>query len=156
MTTYSIDYLVFLISFIVMIIDGKIEISEMEYNRNIYIENTTEQDMDYQLFANELLKQVNQYETSIIESLITSIPISDLTNAEKEAFLKQAFNTAKSDGEISEEEKNFLIQLKKELNISDKLFLSLTSPHISENSESTKSLQEYLKDVSLPEFEPFN
>lgn len=155
MTSYSFEYLLFLMAFLTMITDGKIDTSEISLTKNFYNERVTQEDMQYEMLANELLKQVNQYGTGIYDTYFTTITELDLSEKEKEDLIEFAIKTAASDGTVTAAEKDLIFQLKKELSIDDKTFKKLSTPYFSYETISEKSKEDYLKSVQLPKFDLF-
>lgn len=153
MTTHNLEYLVFMISFLMMTIDGKIDTSEMEFQQKHYNELKLENDMDYPFFANELLKQINQNGHAVYGSLLSSIPAGDLSANEKQTFLVQSFQMALTDGKLTQKEKDFLFQIKKVLSISDAAFSEVTTSYLPSKLDPNQNLEEFVESVELPQFE---
>ena len=153
MTPYEMKHLMFLLSFLVMLVDGTVSPSEIEFNKTFYEKEKQQNAPDFHLVSNELNRQVNLNGSAIYAEYFNQLKDLSLPETEKVQLLEIALRAAESDRKVTESEKELLLQLKTELDISQTAFSRTTCTHFQKNATRSKSFSDFVESLDLPELD---
>lgn len=124
MTTYNFQQLLFVFSFLIMVIDGTIYQNEIKFNKQIYTQIEMEEKIPYQTMVNMMITNLKENPTHLTKEFLSSLDEIIFTDEEKTKFLKTAYSMAYSDDQMTSSERVFLLLLKNNLKITDSDFFT--------------------------------
>lgn len=119
MATYDFQQLLFVFSFLIMVMDGTINPKEIELNKLIYYQIEMEEEIPYETMSNMLIVNLKENSGNIIKEHLHALGETAFTNEEKTKFLETAYDMIHSDHTVHPSEWEFLLLSKNKIGISD-------------------------------------
>lgn len=119
MTTYDFQQLLFVFSFLFMVMDGTIRPKEMELNKQIFSKIEMEEEIPYETMTTMFIVNLKENPTNMIKEHLQTLDDIPFTDEEKTEFLETAYDMIHADNMIHPSEWEFLLLAKNKLRITD-------------------------------------
>ena len=122
MTTQDFQHLLFLFSFLFMVMDGTINLKEIDLNKQVYSHIEMDEPIDYQTMTNRLIPGLQENAPMIIDEFFQVLKEASLTEEEHILLIETAYDMIHADQQVNPLEWSFLLMINNKLEISDAVF----------------------------------
>lgn len=157
MTTYDFQRLLFLFSFLFMVMDGTISLNEIDLNKQIYSQIEMDEDIDYQTMVNRLIPGIQENAPMIINESLQMLADESLTEEDHILLMETAYNMIHADHQVNPLEWSFLLMIKNKLEISDTIFQREFSYDTSDSEtyiDDSAQLDDFFRSLDFSQLKP--
>lgn len=159
MTTQDFQHLLFLFSFLFMVIDGTINLKEIDLNKHIYSQIEMDEPIDYQTMANRLIPGLQENAPMIINEFFQVLEEASLTEEEHILLMETAYDMIHADHQVNPFEWAFLLMIKNKLEISDSVFhreFSDSTSALDTHNDDSAQLDDFLRSLDFSQLKPID
>lgn len=157
MTTYDFQRLLFLFSFLFMVMDGTISLKEIDLNKQIYSQIEMDEDIDYQTMVNRLIPGIQENAPMIINESLQMLADESLTEEDHILLMETAYDMIHADHQVNPLEWSFLLMIKNKLEISDTIFQREFSYDTSDSEiyiDDSAQLDDFFRSLDFSQLKP--
>lgn len=157
MTTYDFQRLLFLFSFLFMVMDGTISLNEIDLNKQIYSQIEMDEDIDYQTMVNRLIPGIQENAPMIINESLQMLADESLTEEDHILLMETAYDMIHADHQVNPLEWSFLLMIKNKLEISDTIFQREFSYDTSDSEtyiDDSAQLDDFFRSLDFSQLKP--
>lgn len=157
MTTHDFQHLLFLFSFLFMVMDGTMSLKEIDLNKKTYYQIEMEEDIDYQTMANRLIPGLQENAPAIIKEFMQTLEAASLTEEDHVLLIETAYDMIHADHQVTPFEWAFLLLIKNKLEISDPIFQREFAADTSEPAtqiQNSEQFEDFLRSLDFSQLKP--
>lgn len=158
MSTYDFQQLLFLFSFLAMIIDGGISKKEMDFNRRAFFKTEIGKASDYREILDQMISGVQENPSAVLTATFESLDEVSFSTDEKEILLEELSDMIQANGQIHPAEWEFLLFVKNKAQISDQALKKEFPDFDQESSEdlgNPENFRFFVQSLNFSEVKPF-